>query len=260
MYCKCTNGYNYQVEGVCDIKDFTPITSREWKQIVVPEILSIPECYPNIEEIERVYVNVVITSTRIIETPSSNGNVEGVNLTGYKLIVDGDICQTVVYTADDCHQSLHSINFKYPFCTYIVINNDIDICDDKYCVKVCVEDLFAKVLNSRTIFKSVSLFLAAVKVSDVCTSTGLGENTITTNITNTTADSIKITINIIDKDEIIVASANKIVDSGAGARWSKVFSGICNGVYTVEIVSSKGTVSNQSVVVPPSRSVDISIS
>ena len=169
MYCKCAHGNNYQVVGLCDDPSSVKITSQDsWTQITIPEILQLPDCYPDIEDLERIYINAKIDSVTVIDTPSKiqSGvlvpNAEGTTLTGRKLLVDGVICQTIVYTADTCAQSLHSVNFKFPFCTYIVIPDSTTPIElTNYCVDPCIENVYAQVLNNRVIFKSVSLFLKA---------------------------------------------------------------------------------------------------
>lgn len=167
MYCNCKNVNNYQVIGLCDVENFPTPTTGSWTQITVPEILPLPDCYPEIENIERIYVKVGIESTKIINTPTPSAtNVEGDMLTGKKLIVDGVICQTVVYTANTCEQSLHSINFKYPFCAAIVLDTTDEATD--YCIQSCIENVYARKINDRTIFKSVTLFLNAEPISGEC--------------------------------------------------------------------------------------------
>lgn len=178
MYCTCNKGHNYQVVGLCDVADLDVSGKKNWAQVIIPEVLYIPDCYPDIENIEKIYITVEITKSMVIETPSSikdaNGdslidgmNNEGAIATGRKLIVSGKLCQTIVYTADVCVQSLHSVNFEYPFCEYIVLPEDVDL-DQKFCVEACVEDVYAKVLTPKTIFKSVTLFLLAEKLVPSC--------------------------------------------------------------------------------------------
>ena len=173
MKCDCSNNYNYDVIGLCDISKIGTkgevANNSTWTQITIPEILTVPKNKPNIESIDKIYINVRIESTRIIATPKTEANVtstEGLKLTGRKLLVDGYLCQTIVYTANNCYQTVHSSSFRVPFCTYIVIESNADIDTDKYCVKGCIEDVFAKPLNERTIFKNVSLFLNATKSND----------------------------------------------------------------------------------------------
>lgn len=178
MSCNCSLEHNYEVIGLCDVKKVNGGNSipagESWVQITIPEVLTIPECKPAIEGIDKIYISAYVDSARIIETPKSPvdekenliPNAEGVTLTGKKLLVDGYLCQTIVYTANTCTQTVHSSNFKVPFCTYIVIDGDADLELDQYCVDICIEDVFARVLDSRSIFKNVTLFLRAKKALD----------------------------------------------------------------------------------------------
>jgi len=166
MICNCSSNFNYKVVGLCDLSDFDT-DSTNWAQISIPEMLTIPAVKPNIESIDKIYINSKITTTKVIETPVSpivNGelfpNPEGLVLTGWKLLVEGFLCQTLVYTADECEQSVHSAHFNMPFSTYIVLPTDTTI-DDTFKVRVCIEYVFAKVLTPRTIFKNVTVYLQA---------------------------------------------------------------------------------------------------
>lgn len=230
MYCKCSKGNNYKVIGLCDPKKFDQENTAAWTQITVPEILPLPECFPDIEDLERVYVNVVIESVRVIETPVATGNTEGTILTGKKLIVDGNVCQTVVYTADVCEQSLHSINFKYPFCTSIVLDPSVNVEESEFCVKACIEDVFAKALNPRTIFKSVTLFLIAEAATVSCP----GNSSICGTITNTStlAGNIDVTVELYDEDGKMIAYQQYSIANGASQNYC--FNALCNGKYKIE--------------------------
>lgn len=240
MYCKCSHGYNYQVVGLCDNPSKINITSEEpWTQIIVPEVLPLPDCYPDIEDLERIYIDIKIDSVRVIDTPSkiTNGvlvpNAEGTTLTGRKLLVEGVICQTIVYTANVCLQSLHSVNFKFPFCTYIVIPNDetpIEL--TKYCVKSCIEDVYARPLNNRLIFKSVALFLKASKVEVDCCQPAERTAEVTGTIDYTGKDSaIIVTPKLYKSNGAYVGMTSIPVVEGKQASYS--FKDLCPGTYTV---------------------------
>ncbi|MDD3453863.1 MAG: DUF3794 domain-containing protein [Bacilli bacterium] len=173
MRCNCSSNFNYQVAGLCDIPDFNLDTNvnSNWTEISVPEILTIPCAKPDIESIDKIYINSKITTTKIIKTPTSPkdgttliANPEGLKLTGWKLLVEGFLCQTLVYTADECEQSVHSAHFNMPFSTYIVLPEDTDL-NDKFNVRVCIEYVFTKRLTPRTIFKNVTVYLQADKLS-----------------------------------------------------------------------------------------------
>ncbi|MPQ43213.1 DUF3794 domain-containing protein [Clostridium tarantellae] len=182
MYCTCSNNgaSNYSVVGLCDVsksKFKTIAENNAWTEISVPEALILPDCKPNIEKIDKVYINAEITSTKVINTPvvptdnttrQLKPNSEGQILTGKKLLVDGFLCQTIVYTAAIPEQAVYTVKFNVPFCTFIVLNGNTNVDIDKFCVTPCIEDVFISLINCRTIFKNVTLFLYSEKVEMNC--------------------------------------------------------------------------------------------
>lgn len=154
--------------GLCDPSSLNLGSSPSWTQISIPETLIIPEQKPDMEQINSVNISVNIVRKKVIVTPTSpNGtkNWEGKKLTGRKLIVEGNLCQTVSYTADVSVQSVHSAHFIVPFSAYIVIPSEIsgeDTLNINFQVNACVEDVFVKSVCKRKIFKNVTLLLQAV--------------------------------------------------------------------------------------------------
>lgn len=168
MYCKCSKPNTINIVGLCDPNSFSTEETAAWTQITIPEILTLPECYPNIESIEKIYINVSINDTHIIRTPNPTPpittNEENTLLTGKKLIVSGNLCETILYTAKTSEQEIHSLKYIYPFCTEIML----DSCTNMYtnfCIKSCIENVYSKLLNERTILKNVTFFLLAVPES-----------------------------------------------------------------------------------------------
>jgi hypothetical protein len=171
MTCRCSCNQAIDVIGLCDTTKIIfdgsrTAKDRNWTEISVPELLTIPDEKPDIEQIDKIFVKVKIISKRVVATPVATvENAEGTKLTGRKLIVEGIIEQKIVYTADVPEQSLHSAHFNIPFSAFIVLPKDVKL-EDKFCVEVCVEDVFAKVFSCRDIFKNVTLFLRAVPEPD----------------------------------------------------------------------------------------------
>lgn len=124
-------------------------------------------------------------------------NTENTCLSGRKLLINGTIKQKIAYIADELTQSSIYTEFKKSFSTYIIVypnfvnvpnilrnivvidpldpsktitilgysythNDEIDsnLCEE-FCVKTCVEDVSLKLMNNRTIFDNVTLFLSA---------------------------------------------------------------------------------------------------
>ncbi|MEN6411791.1 MAG: DUF3794 domain-containing protein [Veillonellales bacterium] len=166
MICNCIESA-VEIIGLCDpatltFEDVDPAlaTDRNWSELSIPEVLTLPCQKPDIESIDKVYIQVRIISQRIIETPEGTKNQEGTTLTGKKLIVEGILHQKIVYTAAVRQQSVHAAHFDIPFSTFIVLKSTIAV-TDLLCIDSCVEDVFVQAVNSRQIFKNVTLFLRA---------------------------------------------------------------------------------------------------
>lgn len=150
-----------------------------------------------------VYVDGIVQTCDCCKVFTIEENSEGTCLSGRKLVVEGRLKQKIIYTADTTLQSVHSIEVEYPFSTYIIAyanfsnttgllgqivvidplddtktitiegylyhhNNPIEVnmCEE-FCVNVCVEDVYVKLLDNSTIFKNVTLFISA-KPKTVC--------------------------------------------------------------------------------------------
>ncbi|WP_416176466.1 hypothetical protein [Clostridium sp.] len=114
-------GLNYggkgiiDINGICDPTTIDLTTYPYWTQISIPETLVVPEQKPDIEEINSINASVEIVRTKVIVTPTSDGeNIEGKILTGRKLIIEGNVVQSVSYTALEPEQSVHSAHFAVP--------------------------------------------------------------------------------------------------------------------------------------------------
>lgn len=161
----CLNGDLIDVKTFCDITDEVLDEYSYWTQIFIPETLIIPDQKPDIEQINSVKVEVKIIRKKVIVTPNSlTENQEGKILSGRKLIIEGQLCQTVTYTAQVPEQSIHTAHFIVPFSAFIVIPaliNFTDTLDVNFRVNACVEDVFIKKVCPRQIFKNVTLLLHA---------------------------------------------------------------------------------------------------
>jgi hypothetical protein len=173
------------VTGLCTPSDVTEIISTNpfWQQQYIIENLIVPEQKPDIEQINSINVGVEILKQTVIKTPRSFTNttppvpvpnLEGKLLTGRKLVIEGEICQKILYTADEATQPVHSVDFFVPFSSFIVVPREITTTDANgnpvtvdtltvnFTVGVCVENVFACLEDNRTIFKQVVMLLYAV--------------------------------------------------------------------------------------------------
>ncbi len=132
-------------------------------------------------------ISVEIIRSEVIVTPSSfmHGpclcsppivvpNLEGKVLTGRKLIIEGQLCQKIQYTANVPVQSVHNAEFFVPFSSFIVIPKEVtfigpggsmitvDSLNVNFEVSACIEDVSACLNTERNILKQVTLLLYAV--------------------------------------------------------------------------------------------------
>ena len=171
--CQCFGQSAVEIIGLCDPNEVTIFVEQQdadscakagaWTQISVLEVFKIPDNKPNIATLEKVFVEVQIISTRIVNTPigpcPTKENLEGTRLTGKKLVIEGVLKQKIVYTAARPDQPVFTAQFDASFSAFIVLAPHADV--KEFCVEACVEDVFAIPFNPREIFKNVTLFLQA---------------------------------------------------------------------------------------------------
>lgn len=176
-----------EVSGICDPQNTSEVISNYpyWKQMYISESLEIPEIKPDIEQVNSIVVSTNIIKSAVISTPRSyddtgatpiaEPNLEGKILTGRKLIIEGQICQQIEYTANEETQPVHSVEFYVPFSSYIIVpltvpittangTINVDTLNVKFDVNACIEDVTACASDERRILKQVTLLLSAVPV------------------------------------------------------------------------------------------------
>jgi len=129
------------------------------KELSVQEVLDIPPAKPDIELILKVKSEPVILSTKVIRTPIGQ-SLEKQTLTGWKLIIEGELRQVIQYVADERCQSIHGFHSNVPFSTFIVLPPDFE---ENQCVTVegYIEDIYAELIGTRKVFKNITLLLVA---------------------------------------------------------------------------------------------------
>lgn len=127
------------------------------KEFNVQETLTLPEAKPDIEQLVKVKTELVILSTKVIRTPIAE-SLERQNLTGWKLVVEGELKQVIRYVADEPTQGVHGVHFDVPFSTFIVLPPDFD---ETKCTNIegYIEDVYASQIGKRRIFKNITILL-----------------------------------------------------------------------------------------------------
>lgn len=128
-----------------------------FKQTSVQKELMIPIEKPEIESINEVNGVANIKGCHLIETAALMSQ-ENQNLTGFKLVVTGEIDIVVKYTALEIQQGVHSAHYKVPFSTFIVMPDGYRA-GSKIDVQGIVEDVYFKQQDERNFFTNTTLMI-----------------------------------------------------------------------------------------------------
>lgn len=160
------------IKGICSENKIDNIIKTQydnlWVEMYVPEILTLPDCKPSVEQILSLTSEVSIMCQKVINTPvACVESYEGLLLTGKKLIIEAILRQRITYTTnnitDDC-QAIHSAHFDVPISAFIVLPSYTNIAD-KFILNTCIEDIFVCSLDDRRIFKNTTIFFKADPIS-----------------------------------------------------------------------------------------------
>lgn len=142
-----------------------------WMQLHTSQIVYMPANKPPIKDANSINLHINILQTKVIKTPISNENLEGKILTGRKLIIEGQICVKVVYTASNDSKSIHSYDFYIPFSSYIVVPKSIILNEKKvdsvyidYNVDTCIEDFSIQKIEDNCLLVNITLLILAIPI------------------------------------------------------------------------------------------------
>ncbi|MGL5576438.1 MAG: DUF6923 family protein [Sarcina sp.] len=135
------------------------IALSNFRQIDKDAYLKIPNEKPDMDEIDGASANIDIFNTHIISTPIVS-SIEGQILTGYKLLINGCINETIEYTSKSDSQVIYSTNYKILFSDYIILPVEFNI-NSRVEVEGKIENIFYKKLNGREFFNNATILLVA---------------------------------------------------------------------------------------------------
>ncbi|MEF9958945.1 MAG: DUF3794 domain-containing protein [Niameybacter sp.] len=117
---------------------------------------------PDIEQIVKVWVKPDIVQQKIVVTPIGT-SLEGQRVTGYKVMVMGDIMYKVEYVVLEASQSLHTAHVTIPFCGDIVLPEEFNT-NSIVITSVSVEDIYSEPMDTRCIYNNITMML----IADLC--------------------------------------------------------------------------------------------
>ncbi|SHJ46191.1 protein of unknown function [Clostridium cavendishii DSM 21758] len=132
---------------------------KNFKQLNFESDFHVPSEAPDIEQIVKVYANVDICKYEVIETPIGI-SLEGQKLTGYKLLVFGDINYKIQYIGDDENQVVQTFKHYIPFGVDIVLSQHFN--NLSYITPYAfIEDIDAEQIANRYVCLNLTLLLIA---------------------------------------------------------------------------------------------------
>lgn len=141
------------------LADDLPIGPTSFKEFIVQRNLVLPESNPEIHQILKISAEVIVSGKKVIRTPIGT-SLEGQILTGFKLVVEGELSVKAEYAAHEEEQPVYAAHFNTPFCTYIVLPKDF-IIGTPITVTGYIDDITVDMANKRTIYSSVTVLMDA---------------------------------------------------------------------------------------------------
>lgn len=156
---------NNLVEGI-GISTSFPENPKYFTQLSIPETLIIPEPKPNMEQLISVAVDPVVETMKLIETPIALSH-EGQSLSGCKLIIELKLREKVKYVADEPTQTVHAAHYENVLKSiFIIVPCEINgvsvrnlLAKERIIVTPYIEDIYAEMVDGRTIFKNITIFI-----------------------------------------------------------------------------------------------------
>lgn len=132
---------------------------KNFRQINYENTFSIPCQKPDMEQILKVHAETSVLKYAIVETPVGI-SLEGQEVTGYKLLVSGDIRYRIQYVANEVTQAVHTFHKTVPFCGYIVLPKNFY--KGAYInPSALIEDIVVEQIDERCIYSNITILMIA---------------------------------------------------------------------------------------------------
>lgn len=135
---------------------------KNFNQINLEDNFCIPTQKPDIEDINRIWVEAKIKDYDIVKTPIGV-SLEGQKMTGFKLLACGELKLKVEYVTCDSVQSVHTAHKIVPFCAYAVLPDGVNE-NTRMVPSIIIEDILAEQVNERCIYNNITMML----IVDIC--------------------------------------------------------------------------------------------
>lgn len=154
------------VEGI-GISDKLPKNPKYFTEVTFPVTDAIPDDKPGLEELLSIMADVQVLSVKAVKTPYDVISHEGQYLSGCKLIIELRLRQKIKYTGCESTSSVHAVSFESILRgIFVVVPCKVDgvpiedlLRAEKVIVTPYIEDIYARALDKRYIFKNVVILV-----------------------------------------------------------------------------------------------------
>lgn len=141
------------------IDDYIPEDINSFSQRNVDTILNIDIDMPDIDELLKVRLESNIKNNKIVKTAIGN-SLEGQNLTGFKLLSEGEFNIRIDYCADDLTSSIYTFKDNIFFNNSTTLSKDSHL-NSKIYDDIYIEDIYSQKLSPREILINISFIFIA---------------------------------------------------------------------------------------------------
>lgn len=151
-----SNIFNNLIE-YAGISSYIPKNIRCSKEITLNTTVKLKSSTRNFSEIIKVSVFTEVIYYKVIKTPIGS-SLEGQNLTGKKIIIDGLLNLRIDYLSKDSNK-VYCMNYKENFCSTLILNNKFTN-KSIFIPTFFVENINAQLVNDNEVFVITSLLSA----------------------------------------------------------------------------------------------------
>ncbi|MGL4912858.1 MAG: hypothetical protein ACRC3Y_10575 [Romboutsia sp.] len=141
------------------IDEYIPDNINSFTQMNIDRVLTIPCHMPDIDELLKVGVDFNIRDKKIVKTAIGT-SLEGQNLTGYKLLTEGEFIVRLDFCADDANASIYTFRDNLFFNNSTTLDEDTNL-NGRFSENIYIEDIYAQRVGPKEVLINISFIFTA---------------------------------------------------------------------------------------------------
>lgn len=140
------------------VSSYLPTNLKVFKKSSSKLNTKIPTTRPKIKSLTKVVLNISIKETSLINTPTGK-SLEGLFLTGKKLICYGFITYKFHYISNEEKQNIQLYTIKHPFIESIIVPVHLKE-EANITTSIFIDDITCNIINQNEIFSYASFVIS----------------------------------------------------------------------------------------------------